>query len=141
MSLSSRTSNFARYREALLQMNSEILISIQERRRLCLKIQGLKTTSGAYPHYDAKRELEVFELQKDHLIKLSIKELLAFSIIMEDQAVALAPGSYPSWSSKVHLQNSTNELFEMINPLLIKVTHPEIYNRLVLAPDFAFLQD
>lgn len=141
MSLLSPTSKLDRYREALLQMNSEILISIQERRRLCLKIQGLKTGSGDYPHYDAKRELEIFELQKEPFIKLSIKELLAFSVMMEDQAMALAPGSYPSWSSKVHLQTKNGELYEMINPLLLKVSHPEIFNRLALTADFDFLRD
>jgi chorismate mutase len=141
MSLSSRTSNLARYRESLLQLNSEILISLQERRRICLKIQELKSRAGAYPHYDAQRELEVFELQKDHLLKLSIKELLSFSLLMEDQAMALAPGSYPSWSLKVHMLKPTSELFEMINPLLLKVTHPEIFNRLEFVPDFDFLRD
>lgn len=141
MSLSSRTSNLNRYREALLQLNSEILISMLERRRICLKIQELKTVSGPYPHYDASRELEVFELHKDHFLKLSIKELLCFSLMMEDQAMALAPGSYPSWSAKVHLEKAGAELFEMINPLLLKVSHPEIFNRLEFNPDFDFLRD
>lgn len=142
MSLSSRTSNLSRYRESLLQLNSEILISILERRRICLKIQELKTGSGSgnYPHYDHQRELEVFELQKEALVKLSMKELLSFSLMMEDQAMALAPGSYPSWSSKIHLVNDGGALFEMINPLLLKVTHAEVFNRLELKPDFDFLR-
>ena len=140
MSLSSRTSNLSRYRESLLQLNSEILISILERRRICLKIQEAKSGSGIYPHYDQQRELEVFELQKEALSKLSMKELLSFSLMMEDQAMALAPGSYPSWSSKVHLAKEEGQLFEMINPLLLKVTHSEVFNRLELKPDFDFLR-
>lgn len=140
MSPSSRTSNLERYRESLLQLNSEILISIQERRRICLKIQELKSTQGPYPHYDPQRELDIFELQKEHFIKLSLKELLSFSLLMEDQAMALAPGSYPSWSTKIHLSQKAGELFEMINPLLLKVSHPEIFNRLEFTPDFDFLR-
>lgn len=141
MSLSSRTSNLARYREALLQLNSEILISIQERRRICLKIQELKTPSGPYPHFEPNRELEVFELQKEHFVKLSMKELLSFSLLMEDQAMAMAPGSYPSWSQKVHILSPGKDLFEMINPLLLKVSHPEIFYRLEFVPEFDFLKD
>lgn len=140
MSHSSRTSNLERYRESLLQLNSEILISIQERRRICLKIQELKSSEGAYPHFDPAREISIFELQKEHFLKLSLKELLSFSLMMEDQAMALAPGSYPSWSMKIHLSQQVGELFEMINPLLLKVSHPEIFNRLEFKPDFDFLK-
>lgn len=141
MSPSSRTSNLERYRESLLQLNSEILISMQERRRICLKIQESKSIQGPYPHYDPSRELEIFELQKEHFLKLSMKELLSFSLMMEDQAMALAPGSYPSWSQKVHLARPSNELFEMINPLLLKVSHPEIFNRLDFSHEFDFLKN
>lgn len=141
MSPSSRTSDLAQLREALLQLNSELFLTIGERRSLCLKIQEYKDASGRYANYDPEREKEVFALFTEQLKACSTKELLAFSLIMEDQAVAMAPGSYPAWSNRVHLSNPKNDLFEMINPLILKFSHPDFFNRLTFAPDFAFLKD
>lgn len=141
MSPSSRESDLAQLREALAQLNSEYFLTIAERRNICVKIQEFKVASGRYAHYDPDREKEIFKLFNIQLKNISIKELLAFSLIMEDHAMALAPGSYPSWSHRVHLSNSKNELFEMINPLMLKESHPDFFNRLTLSGEFAFLKD
>lgn len=140
-SRSSRESNLAQLREALAQKNSEFFYNLGERRSLCLKIQELKDDQGRYSHYDPAREKEVFELLKNEINELTLKELLAFSLIMEDQAMAMAPGSYPAWSQKIHLINPRPDLFEMINPLLLKVSRPELYSKLTLASEFQFLQE
>lgn len=141
MSLSSRESSLAQFREALAQSNSELFYLIAERRSLCLKVQEFKVPQGKYAHYDPKRELEVFELLKDQVKKASMKELLAFSLVMEDQAGAMAPGSYPSWSQRSHILNGQGEIFEMINPLLLKASHPDLFSKLNLSQDFQFLKD
>ncbi len=141
MSLSSRESELARLREALAQLNSEFFLTISERRSLTVRIQGFKDSKGRYAHYDPDREVELFNSLKIQLKNLTFKELLAFSLIMEDHATAMAPGSYPSWSNRTHLAQTKNELFEMINPLLLKVSHPEFFERLSLIPDFSFLKD
>lgn len=141
MSPSSRESNLAQLREALAQLNSEFLLTVSERRSLCLKIQEYKDNEGRYSHYDPNREKEVFQLLRPHFRDLSLKELLAFSLIMEDQAMAMAPGSYPSWSQMIHVQEGKRDLSEMINPLLLKMSHPELFSKLKLSTDFTFLKD
>ena len=141
MSHSSRESNLAILREALAQKNSEFFLNLSERRALCLKIQEFKEVGGRYSHYDPAREKEVFELLKTEIKELTMKELLAFSLIMEDHATAMAPGSYPSWSSHVHLTQMKGEMTEMMNPLLLKYTHPGIFSKLSLGADFQFLKD
>lgn len=141
MSQSSRASNLASFRERLAQLNSEFFMMLSERRAVSLKIQELKENSGRYSHYDPEREVALFKQHMDDFRDLSLKELLAFSLIMEDQATAMAPGSYPSWSMSTHLQEPSRDLAAMVNPLLLKVTHPELFSRLKLSQEFGFLKD
>lgn len=141
MSRSSRESELAQLREALAQLNSEFFLTIAERRNLTVKIQEFKDSTGRYSHFDPDREKEIFVLFKEQLKNLTMKELLAFSLIMEDHAVAMAPGSYPAWSSSVHIATPHRELFEMINPLMLKSARPEFFNRLTLSQEFSFLKD
>jgi chorismate mutase len=138
---SSRESDLAQLREALAQLNSEFFLTLTERRHLCVKIQEFKESKGRFSHYDPDREKEIFGLLQTQLKNITMKELLAFSLIMEDQAMAMAPGSYPTWSTKVHLANPKGDLFEMINPLMLKISHPDFFNRLTLSAEFAFLKD
>jgi chorismate mutase len=140
MSRSSRESDLSQLREALAQINSEFFLTISERRNLTLKIQEFKESNGRYSHYDPVREKEVFEMLLPQLKNCSIKELLAYSLIMEDQAMAMAPGSYPSWSQLTHLSIPNKELYEMINPLLLKIPRPDLFARLILSQDFSFLK-
>jgi len=137
MSHLSQESKIAQLREALAQLNSELFLTIGERRSLALKIQDLKTG----PNYDPERENALFIQLNDQIKSLSTKELLAFSLIMEDQATAMAPGSYPSWSQCIHLNHKKGDLVEMINPLLLKHAHPSLFAKLSLTAEFKFLYD
>ncbi len=141
MSLSSRESDLARLREALAQLNSEFFLTISERRGLTVKIQEFKEEKGRYSHYVPERERDVFSLLQAQLKTCSIKELLAFSLIMEDHAMAMAPGSYPTWSQFTHLSNPKKELYEMINPMMLKIARPDFFARLTLSQEFGFLKD
>ncbi len=114
---------------------------LSERRAVALKIQELKDHSGRYSHYDPEREADLFKKLTPEIKELSLKELLAFSLIMEDQATAMAPGSYPSWSQSCHLSEPSKDLASMVNPLLLKASHPELFSRLKLTAEFAFLKD
>ena len=140
MSLSSRESKLAQHREALLQLNAQLFLIISERRAISLKVQELKEISGRYSHFDPERENLLFQQMASDIKGLTVKELLAFSLIMEDQATAMAPGSYPTWSAGVHLEVPGHELTGMINPLLLKTTHPLLFERLKLNADFTFLK-
>jgi chorismate mutase len=141
MSLSSRESNLAQLREALAQTNSEFFMNLKERRALCVKIQDFKEQGGRYSHYDPEREKALFTQLSIELKELSLKELLAFSLVMEDQAMAMAPGSYPTWSQHSHLTEQKKEMYEMINPLLLKTSKPDLFSKLILHPEFTFLKD
>ena len=141
MSPSSRESDLSQLREALAHINSEFFLTVGERRNVCMKIQEFKETKGRYSHYDPERERDIFGLFKEQLKASSLKELLAFSLIMEDHAMAMAPGSYPAWSQFSHLTNPKRELYEMVNPLILKISHPEFFNRITLSQEFAFLKD
>jgi chorismate mutase len=141
MSPSSRESDLEQLREALLQSNSEFFFNLSERRKLCIAIQEMKGASGRFSHYDPEREKIVFTHFKSQLAGLSLRELLAFSLVMEDHALAMAPGSYPAWSQRYHLSSDPKELHEMINPLMLKISHPDMFARLDLIPEFHFLKD
>lgn len=141
MSHSSRESNLAQLREALAQVNSEFFLNVKERRALCIRIQEFKVIEGRFSSYDPAREKELFLLQKDQIKELTLKELLAFSLIMEDQAMAMAPGSYPAWSQFIHLVAPNKETIEMINPLLLKLRSSELFSKLPLSTEFSFLRD
>lgn len=141
MSPSSRASELEQLREALLQSNSEFFFNLSERRKLCIAIQEMKGATGRFSHYDPEREIIVFKHFKTQLSNLSLRELLAFSLVMEDHALAMAPGSYPNWSQRSHLGSTPKDLHEMINPLMLKVSHPDIFARLDLIAEFHFLKD
>lgn len=141
MSPSSRASELEQLREALLQANSEYFFNLAERRKLCISIQEAKGTTGRFSHYDPEREKVVFTHFRTQLINLSIRELLSFSLVMEDHALAMAPGSYPAWSQRYHLTSAPKDLHEMINPLMLKISHPDMFGRLELIPEFHFLKD
>lgn len=141
MSRSSQESKLAQYREALAQANSEFVLLMQERRSLSQKIQELKGLSGLYAHFDPEREKHLFNNQAEEFKKLTLKEMLSFSIMMEDQASVLAPGSYPSWLSGVHLEDFTHETHQMVNPILLSVTKKELFKTLKFSHEFAFLKD
>ncbi len=70
MSRSSRESNLAQLREALAQLNSELFLTMAERRSVCVRIQEFKDSSARYSSYDPVREKEVFGF-----ISLSLKSL------------------------------------------------------------------
>jgi chorismate mutase len=141
MSPSSRASDLEQLREALLQSNSEFFLTLSERRKLCIAIQEVKGATGRFSHYDPEREKIVFNHFKPQLSTLSLRELLAFSLVMEDHALAMAPGSYPAWSQRYHLSSPPKDLHEMINPLMLKISHPDMFARLDLVAEFHFLKD
>jgi chorismate mutase len=141
MSLLSPESELAAYRRDLLELNREFFDLLDDRRVICHKIQALKPWVGTFAHFDPHREKELFALLESRLHELGLKELLAFSLIIEEHALALRAGSYPLWSEKIHLLETSEDLFQMINPLLLKSIRPEFFSKLVLSSDFSFLKD
>jgi chorismate mutase len=122
-----------------MELNSDLLHTIFDRREVSVEIQELKTKTDPYPNFDPHRERDLFGAMKESLKELSLKELLAFSLIMEAQAQAISSGAYPHWSQSQHLEQVDGRLEFMINPILLKLTHPERFELLKLKAEFVMI--
>lgn len=128
--------NLSKLRSQLAQLNTELFNLIKEREQLTRQVQAAKG-AGLNSHYDAQREKQLFTHHKSSFDQLSLRELAAFSLIMESQAGA--PALYPAWSEGIHLVGPSRGLESLINPLLLKMGHPELFKTLKLKTDFSFL--
>jgi len=128
--------NLSNLRSQLVDLNIELFKLISQRAQLTQLIQKEKGPD-LKSHYDAQREKALFQELLPELKKLSLKELASFSLLMESQAQA--PSKYPAWSEGVHLVGPNLGIQSLINPLLLKVTHPEHFKTLKLKTEFSFL--
>lgn len=144
MSPLSQESNLRDLRDQLREKNELFFSTLSERKLIGQKIQDLKSERvGQYSHYCPRREKEIFGEMKNSLALLSLRELLAFSLIMEEHADSSVRGGncYPIWSSQIHLLKKEEEIFFLINPLLLKLLHQHLFFRLQLKSDFTFLTE
>ncbi len=128
--------NLSKLRTQLAQLNSELFGLFEKRAHLTHLIQ-VEKGSKLLTHYDAKREKALFKEMRSQLLRLSLRELASFSLLMESQAGA--PGMYPAWSEGVHLVGPSQGVQCLINPLLLQETHPELFKTLKLKTEFSFL--
>jgi chorismate mutase len=128
--------NLSKLRSQLAQLNTQLFELIKVREELTHELQKAKG-SGLTTHYDAQREKQLFTDHKSALDQLSLRELAAFSLIMESQAGA--PVLYPAWSEGAHLVGPSLGIESLINPLLLKTSHPNLFKSLKLKTDFSFL--
>ena len=138
MPTSPTSPDLTKLREALDQLNKQWFSLVQERRELVSQIQSVKLV-GSLPHFDYDRESALFSDLLKLLAPLHLKELLAFSVLME--AHAGSPERYPAWSEGVHLAELPLKDFHRINPVLLKAVHPDLFKTLRIAPDYTFLLD
>lgn len=115
-------------RDKLLKENLELIKSISFRKELVRSIHQVKMEKYLNA-YDIKRELEVFNLIKSDLKRLTLNELFSFSLIMEDQ-VRCINKFYPAWSMQEHLDIKTNQFTDGTNPLLLAIFYKESYDKL-----------
>lgn len=138
---SSQEFKLADLRGRLSEVNFKLFLTLDERKILCQQIQDLKPKTGPFSHYDPQREGQIFQEQQDQLKKLSLRELLAFSLMMEEHAQGQQPNSYPAWSTGNHLKVQSGQLLTMINPLLLKFARPDDFIKLQLNSHFIFLRE
>jgi chorismate mutase len=141
MSPSSQESKLQELRDHLAEVNFRFFLTLDERKQICEKIQACKLKVSSHPHYDPSREKIIFQQLQTQLRSLALRELLAFSLIMEEHAQTGTSGAYPQWSLGVHLATPVQTLTGMINPLLLKVVRPDDFSQLQLNTDFSFLKD
>ncbi len=122
--------------------NKKIYLNLIElfvkRRDIVKQIVLLKDLKKLDNFYDPLFEKELFTELKPSLGKLSIKELLAVSLLIEDH-VGEEHG-YPQWSDKFHLREINAKKFDLINPIMLKIIRPEIFKGLKFSKDFKYLE-
>lgn len=122
-------------RSDLKTLNAEFFLFLNQRKELVTTIQSIKETTTQYYCFDPDFEFSLFSLNSDVLSKLSIKELLSYSLILEDHAL-VDENSYPEWTQLVHLSEKSHELYFRINPILLAVIHKNLYDQLPLNDEF-----
>lgn len=137
--------SFTELRQKLEQWNESFFASLQTRKLFVQDLQRKKlrqeknfTFQNSFPHYDPQREYFLFQQFKSSLQTLSLLEILSYSLIMESHASHGDSDVYPAWSQKIHLQKKDSALFiaEMVNPLLLKMTHQDLWQKISLTPEF-----
>ncbi|MEX0797881.1 MAG: hypothetical protein WEB87_04400 [Bacteriovoracaceae bacterium] len=121
--------------------NQDLFKALLNRRALAQNIKERKSALKL-SDYDPKREAKLFLSHENCLRQLSLKELWAFSLVMEAQAGEC----YPKWSEQEHLAlNGDKEngfkIENKINPLLVLIFHPDKLNVDLLKKDFQFLSE
>lgn len=129
-------SDISNLRETLTGITEEVLNLLHKRKAIVTDIQSHKLNDRSYYCFDPKQEFKIFtSIQKD-LSLMSLKELLSFSIIIEAHA-CVEVGAYPLWSEQQHLKSNTPMTIDaMINPILLAVTHKELYHSLPISEEF-----
>jgi len=129
-------------RQNIFKINFDLLDLFFERKQILSLIQQAKIKLNL-PTFLPEQEKSILgnALMFEKLKKLSVKEWLAFSLLWEAQASEFS--SYPRWSCKVHIKKSqsTLDLEERINPLLLKLLAPAIFEQLLLSDDFLYLKN
>lgn len=132
-----------------LQSHTDIFFSwLEERQDLVSDIRNLKyqeietKTKNEKRMYDPQREYDIFFAPAFHqnIQALSLKEVLALSLIIESQAQEfLDDDSYPEWSLAKHVDKGADKISHLINPLLLKSHSIEFFQKLPLKKEFHFL--
>lgn len=141
MSHLSQESKLDELRKSLADLTIELIGLMDQRRKIASSIQSLKNPQIGYYRFDPRRESEIFAQLQDHLVGKSLKELLAFSLLIEEHAQQGEVHTYPAWSSQVHLESPIHELFGQVNPILLNIIRPDLMTQLTLREEFkAFIK-
>lgn len=128
-------------RAKLQELNKQLFELIKNRREIVSEIQRIKNANHTYACWDPSQEVKLFTHFKETLLNFSIKELLAFSLLMEDQAM-ISTKAYPAWSECIHLTDrAMSDCVHQMNPILLAVFNKDLYDRLPLKKEFQSLID
>lgn len=130
-------------RNKLELINNRFFELLEERRNCVSNITSHKIKLNNYSSemglFDVSREKELFARLKDSIKGLSLKELFAFSLIIESQVNNKA--DYPKWSEKIHLFDSQSidlsvKLHYQINPVLLFFYNSNLFKELNFTKSF-----
>ncbi len=130
--------NLSILRDKLEIINDKFFKLLSERKELVREI-SLSKDSGVvfleqFPNYAPAREWELYNRSLIVLQQLSLGELLAFSLLIEEHAGG-GIGKYPAWSKMVHIESMDVTLakISMINPMLVALLYPKELGQLKIA--------
>lgn len=124
-------------RSELKLITDNIFSSLEKRKCLVKQIQSLKNETKEFINFDPIQEKKIFAQFQNTLQNMSVQELLMVSLMIESHATS-TPGSYPSWSSGIHVEKSDG-IVTLINPILLAVTNKDLYDQLQLDAKFKAL--
>ncbi len=136
------SSHLPQLRSELLDLNRMMFSLWAQRKKRVSEIQQLKNINlrlKEFAHFDPDREWQLIQSLSRQIHQLSMKEVWAFSLLIEEHA---GGGTYyPEWSRGIHLQEFNGTMEQMINPLLLKKVHPQLFSALPLNQTFQFLAE
>ena len=128
-------------RDELDKITKELFKIIQNRKVSVQQIQLSKEKTSAFKSFDPIREYSLFQNYKIELQSMSLKELFSFSLLIEDHA-EISTGDYPQWSNLEHISSINKDFTQLqnqVNPILLAVTHKDLYDSLKLSKEFQTL--
>lgn len=149
-----KLNKLSKLRDDLYNLNINFLKLVRERKKIVSQIFHEKRKSQI-DHFDYLREHVLFKKMQSDLKKLSVQELLSFSLLIESHAVNQKESEYPRWSMKTHInldekqinkkkikfcieENSCDfEILLLINPILIKYARKSWVKYLPLKDDYS----
>lgn len=127
-------------RAKLLELNLELFSLLEKRKILVNRIQDVKLENNLSV-FSPEREKILFEKLSPLLKKLTLKELLSFSLLLETHADPTENNSYPAFSEMIHLRKSTKSpLWYRVNPILLYYYDAKSYFKLPLKEKFKFFK-
>lgn len=127
-------------RAKLLEINLELFSLIEKRKLIVSRIQDLKTENNLSV-FSPEREIILFEKLSPLLKKLTLKELLSFSLLLEAHADPTEKNLYPAFSEMIHLDKIDKSfLWYRVNPILLYYYDAKSYFKLPLKSNFKFFE-
>lgn len=127
-------------RAKLLQINLELFSLIEKRKLIVTRIQDIKMENNLSV-FSPEREKDLFEKLAPLLKKLTLKELLSFSLLLEAHADPTEKNVYPAFSEMIHLRKTTKTfLWYRVNPILLYYYDAKSYFKLPLKTKFNFFE-
>jgi chorismate mutase len=121
-------------RSDLSTFNLEFLEFTSKRQILVNEIQKTKKTLGKVTIWDSKQEFRVFTKIVSLQPYIEVNYLYMLSMLIEIQASELF--DYPMWSKGEHLNSVSGKITDFMNPILLYIVTPDVFNSLDLKSEF-----
>lgn len=115
----------------LLKLDESLLTGFKQRAHLVSEIQKLKKNLASNA-WDPRQEFHKFQKLID--MHPSMTFLAAYSMLLESHIPSEL--NYPAWSKFEHLSETSGELRDFVNPILLFVVNKSEYSLLKLKSEY-----